>query len=597
MVISQKKRNEIDDKFKWSIDNLFETDEKWSKEYERLELEIPKIEAFKGKLKDADMILKCIEMELGIMKDIHRVYVYANMKSHEDGGNSKYQGFATQSDSLLVLATEAFSFINPEILALDEAFLRDMIDNDNRLAFYRHSFDDLLRGRKHILSEEIEAILAATGDMSGAMENAYSMLCDADMKFGMVKDENGNDVELTHGKYLSFMESKNRDVRKNAHDAMYTQYQAHKNAIAALYSSSVKKDLFYSKARKHSSCVEHALFERNIPKEVVANLIKTVHEYLPALQKYLQIRKKSLGLSELQPYDLYVQFVDDFDSTVEYDKAKELIIKGLAPLGDEYIDVLKRSFESGWIDVYENEGKHSGAYSWGAYGCHPFVLMNYDNRMYDMFTLAHEMGHALHSHYSWTTQPYIYSGYSIFNAEVASTVNETLLIDYLLKNAADKNEEKYLTNHFIDGFKGTVFRQTMFAEFEMKTHELVENGEALTVDLLCETYAKLLKKYFGDEMIVNDNIAMEWARIPHFYNPFYVFQYATGYSAAIALSQKILKKGSPAVKDYIDFLKSGGSDYSIDLLKKGGVDMSKPEPVRAALDVFTGLVEKLEGLS
>ncbi|MCL2874120.1 MAG: oligoendopeptidase F [Defluviitaleaceae bacterium] len=593
MVISQKKRNEIDEQYKWSLTNLFETDEKWSDEYERLTVEIPKIYDFKGSLGNVDNLLKCLETTNGIEESMGRVYVYANMKLHEDGGNSKYQGFADKAESLVVRVSEATSFVEPEILDMDESFLRDLLDNDDRFVIYHHLFDNLLRMRAHVLSTEVEAILASAGDMSEAMDNVYSMLCDADMKFGIVKDENGNDVELTHGRFLSLMESPDRDVRRNAHNAMYEQYNRHKNSISTMYSHSVKKDLFYAKARRHPSCVDHSLFERNIPKEVVNNLIKTVHEYLPHLHKYLKIRREALGLSDLQPYDLYVPFVNDVNSTVEYSKAKETITTALAPLGGEYINILKDAYDRGWIDVYENAGKHSGAYSWGAFGCHPFVLMNYDNTINDMFTLAHEMGHALHSYYAWETQPYIYSGYSIFTAEVASTVNETLLIDHLMKNAVDENQKKYLTNHFIEGFRGTVFRQTMFAEFEMKTHELVENGEALTVDLLCEIYAELLKKYYGSEVVINDNIMMEWARIPHFYNPFYVFQYATGYSAAIALSQKILEKGEPAVKDYIDFLKSGGSGYSIDLLKKGGVDMSTPEPIRAALDVFKGLVDQL----
>ncbi len=593
MVIQQKKRSEIDDKYKWDLTALFETDVKWQEAHDEIISKLPEVEAFKGKLANADTLLECLTYLDVMLEWTEKCFVYANMKLHEDGSVSKYQGFVSKAEGLVAKVSQAASFVEPELLSIPQETLDSFLSQNEGLQLYKHWLDNVTRLRAHVLSPELESLLATTGEMARTAENVYEIFCNTDMKFGTVKDDNGNEVELTFGRYGSLLESPNVEVRRGAFKAMYAQYTNYKNTIATLYSNSVKKDIFYAKARKFDSCADAVMAERNIPKEVVTNLIETVHEYLPYMYEYLKIRKRELGLDELHVYDTYTPIVKNVDTNVSFDEAKKTVLEALKPLGEDYCSVLERSFNEGWIDVYENAGKRSGAYCWGAFGAHPYVLLNYDNKVSDMFTLAHEMGHAMHAHYSWTTQPFVYSGHTIFTAEVASTANEALLMDYLLKNNKDEAFGKYLINYFMDQFRGTVFRQTMFAEFEMKAHEMEERGESLTVDSLSELYLSLVKLYFGDEVVLDEEIALEWSRIPHFYTPYYVFQYATGFSAAIAFSRLILDKGKEAADRYIDcFLKGGNSKYSIDILKDAGVDMSSPEPVRAALEVFKELVQK-----
>jgi oligoendopeptidase F len=412
-----------------------------------------------------------------------------------------------------------------------------------------------------------------------------------------VKNDKGEDVELTHGRYIQFLESRNQEVRKNAFEAMYSTYAKQKNTLAATLNANVSKNVFYSRVRKHPSVLEMSLFSDNISKEVYTNLIDTIHEFLPLLHRYLDLRKKLLGLDELHMYDLFTPLVKEVDMEISYEEAKQKVKESLAPLGENYVSILEQGYQDGWIDVYENEGKRSGAYSWGAFGTHPYVLLNHKDNLNSMFTLSHEMGHAIHSYLSDETQSYRDAQYTIFLAEVASTLNEALLMDYMLKRTTDPQEKLYLLTYYADQFRTTVFRQTMFAEFEMIIHEKVENGESLTPQDLSEIYYELTKKYHGDGMVVDQDIEMEWARIPHFYTSFYVYKYATGFSAATSFSKQILDEGAPAVDRYLGFLKSGGSDYSINILKKAGVDMSSPEPIRQAMSVFQELIEEMEKLT
>ena len=418
------------------------------------------------------------------------------------------------------------------------------------------------------------------------------MINDADMEFGNVTDEDGNEVELTHGKYSSFLESKNVEVRKQAFNTYYDAYIKQKNTILATYNLSVKIDVFYAHIRNYKSALNEALFNDNIDDNVYTNLIDTITQNIYLMHSYVEKRKKVLKLEEIHMYDLYVPIVEEINSKVTYDEACETVLEALKPLGEDYVNKVKELFENNWIDVYENKGKQSGAYSWGAYGSHPYILMNFDNKVNDMFTLIHEIGHAMHSNYSWETQDYVNANYTIFVAEVASTVNEALLMQHLLKTTEDKNQKKYLINYFLDQFKGTVFRQTMFAEFELVTHDMVEKGEPLTVEVLNKIYRDLNKKYYGDGIVIDEKSDIEWARIPHFYSSFYVYQYATGFCAAINLSEKILNGTPQDIENYINFLKSGSSDYSIELLKKAGVDMSSHKPIEEALKVFEELLNK-----
>lgn len=430
--------------------------------------------------------------------------------------------------------------------------------------------------------------------MGGAPQNIFTMLNDADIRFGEITDADGETVPLTKGRYVTFLENSDRRVRKEAFTSLYNTYFSQKNTLAATYAASVKSDVFFAKARNYSSARKMALADDNIPLSVYDNLIDTVHQYLPLMHRYVALRKKLLGLDEVHMYDLYAPLVSEANVKITFEEAKETVLRALDVLGTTYTDALKMGMESGWIDVYENEGKRGGAYSWGSYGVHPFVLLNHNDTVNSMFTLAHEMGHALHSWFTWQTQPYLYSGHKIFVAEVASTCNEALLMEYLLNTTKDQNMRKYLVNYYLEQFRGTLFRQTMFAEFEKITHEMVENGEPLTWENMNQIYHDLNRLYFGDDIVIDPQIDIEWARIPHFYNAFYVYQYATGYSAAIALSRKILTEGQPAIDAYLDFLSKGDSEYSIDLLKGAGVDMSKKDAIENAMVVFERLLDEME---
>lgn len=590
-------RSEIAEADKWALEDLFLTDADWEAAVKQLEEQLAQLKGYAGKVSaSADALYAYLTLADETENLFEKVLVYSNEKMHEDMGNSTYQGYAAQAQAAAARLSAAEAFFEPELLAMEESRLQGFLKEEPELEKYRLLIDRIWRRKAHTLSAAEEEILAKTYEMATAPDDIFSMFNDADAKFGTIRDENGKEVELTHGRFGGFMESSDRRVRKEAFEALYQTYDQFKNTLAATYSANVKKAKFYADVRKYPSALAAALAPGNIPTEVYDNLIETVHRFLPAMYRYVALRKRALGVEKLHMYDVYVPLVADQTKKILFAEAKEIVKRGLAPMGEEYVSHLEEGFDHRWIDVYENRGKRSGAYSWGAYGTHPYVLLNYQGKLDDVFTLAHEMGHALHSWYSNANQPYVYSGYLIFGAEVASTCNESLLMQYLLKESKDKKEKAYLLNHFIDQFKGTLFRQTMFAEFEKITHEMYAKGESLTAERLCAVYMDLNRKYFGEEMVSDPQIALEWARIPHFYTEFYVYQYATGFSCAIALSKRILEMGEAGVADYMKFLKGGCSKDPIELLKMAGVDISTPKPVEDALQLFEELVSELEEL-
>lgn len=586
-----KNRKEIDEKYKWDLTPMFKGDEDFEKACDEFKNSLSEVEKFSGQLKDVDKLYDCLVVVDKQSEAFGTIYVYANFKYHQDTDVSKYQEYTDRVEGLATLFSVSNAFLIPELLSLEEDEFETLV-NSEKLKTYKHYLNDVFRAKDHILSKDEERIVKLSQEALLSPENIYSTLIDTDFSFGKIKNEKGEEVEVTHGNFVSFLQSKDAEVRKSAYYELYEVYKKYSNTLATSFSGNVKSAMFISKVRKYNSNLEAKLDGDNIPKEVYSNLINSVEKYLPYMHKYIAKRKEILGLDKIHFYDLYVPIVKDAKVEIGYEKAKEIVIKALGVLGDDYLELIDKSYKEGWIDVYENKGKRSGAYSWGSYGNHPYVLLNYDDTIGDMFTLAHELGHAMHSYYTWETQPCIYGDYTTFLAEIASTVNETLLMEHLLKVTTDETEIAYLHNYFMEQFRGTIFRQTMFAEFEMLAHEMAESGKALTADTLSNLYGDLCKKYYGDDIVIDDEIKSEWARIPHFYTPFYVFQYATGYSSALALVE-LIKKDSKNVDRYKNLLKSGSSDYSIDLLKKAGVDMTTSKPIEMALDTFAGLVDKL----
>lgn len=590
------KRSEVPAEHTWKLEDLFADQKAWDQEYEEVSSMTKKASEFQGKLHQPEALRACFEYEDEISLKLERLFVYARMHQDEDTANPTYQSLSQKAQKLGVRVGEALSFVTPEILSLPDAELDTLIQNE-KLAAYTFTLEEMKREKAHVLSQAEEALLAQVGNLSQAPQTIFSMLNNADLKFPRIQDEHGNEVELTHGSYIQFLENPNREVRERAFKAVYETYAKQKNTIAAALNANVTKNMFYANVRKYPSVMEMSLYGDNIPTDVYTNLVDTIHESLPLLHRYMDLRKKLLGVDQLHMYDLFAPLVDEYKMDITYDEAKKTVKDGLAPLGKDYADALQSGYDNRWIDVYENENKRSGAYAWGAYGTHPYVLLNHKDNLNSMFTLAHEMGHALHSYYSDTTLPYRDAQYTIFLAEVASTTNEALLMDYMLNKSTDPKEKLYLLTYYADQFRTTVFRQTMFAEFEKIIHERAEQGEALTPQLLSEIYYDLNVQYHGKNMVVDKDIEMEWARIPHFYNSFYVYKYATGFSAATSFSKQILEEGQPAVDRYLGFLKSGGSDYSINILKKAGVDMSTPQPIREAMSVFKELIEQMEQLT
>jgi oligoendopeptidase F len=590
-----RKRKDIDSNYKWKLGDIYSSLEKWETDYKDIKRRLPAFSSLSGRLEESPETLPDIlDSYSSLMEKVEKIFIYAHMLKDQDNTNTDSQALLDRARSLMVETESSSSYLVPEILKMKPDILKDLMESDNRLTDYTHYLIDISRQRKHILSHKEERILALTGEMAASSQLIFGMIDNADIKFPAIKDSSGISIELTKGRYSKFMESRDRRVRKDAFEALYTTYEKQKNTISSTLSSSVKKDLFFSKIRKYPSSIEAALFDDNAPISVYDNLIDAVSSNLDPMYRYMKLRKKALKVKELHMYDLYVPIVEDIDFKVTYEESMEMVTESLKPLGRSYTETLGEGLQGGWVDVYENEGKTSGAYSWGCYDTHPFILMNYENMINHAFTLTHEMGHAMHTYYSNKNQVYMKAGYKIFVAEVASILNEILLTDHLLKTLKDKKKKLYILNHYLEQFRGTVYRQTMFAEFEKIIHNNSKNQIPLTVESLSNIYHELNIKYYGPDILVDPLIDLEWARIPHFYSSFYVYKYAIGFSTAAALSDNILKGDNSAVSKYLDFLSSGGSDYPIDLLKKAGVDVTSLEPVENALEIFSRLVSSME---
>ncbi|WP_088809306.1 MULTISPECIES: oligoendopeptidase F [unclassified Listeria] len=592
-------RNEVPEHLTWDLTTIFESDEAWENGFKEVQQLSGKSAAYKGTLgESAKHLLRALQFRDDLLNKLENVYVYAHLKLDQDTADAKYQGLNSRAGSLITQVISGISYFDPEILAIDEDVLASYLKENEDLKLYKHLLDDLNLSRPYILSEKEEAILASAGEVLGSPSRTFNTLNNADLKFPTIEGEDGNKIEITHGQYGKLLESGNRRVRQEAFLGMYSVYEGLKNTLATTLSGQVKKSNFYAKTRGYKSAREAALSSNHIPESVYDSLVETVNAHLPLLHRYVALRKELLGLDELHMYDMYTPLSNDVNLEFTYENAKDIVLNGLLPLGAEYQEILKEAFDKRWIDVVENKGKRSGAYSSGAYSTSPYILMNWQDTIDNVFTLAHELGHSVHSYYTRKNQPYVYGDYSIFLAEVASTTNENLLTDYLLKKYEDKKVRAYLLNHYLDGFKGTVFRQTQFAEFEHLIHQADQEGEALTAEYLTENYFRINKNYYGsDAMKYDDEIGYEWSRIPHFYMNYYVFQYATGFSAASALSAKILNEGEKAVQDYVQFLKAGSSDFPIEVLKRAGVDMTTPKPVEDALKVFEEKLNELESLT
>jgi len=599
--MEELKREQIEEQYKWKLEDIYASDEAWERDFIRLEELFEKVPGIQKTLtKDAESLGKALK-EIEKMEHIAGdLYVYARMRRDEDNGNAKYQGMTSRAMDINVRLASALSFVSPMLLKQKESVLKGYIkeaekkSKKNLLADYDFMLKELLRTRKHVLSAKEEKLMASLSEVAGAPKDIFTMLNNADLDFGTVKNEAGEEVPLTHGSYIVLMQSADREVRKNAYHQMYETYKNNINTIAAAYAASVKKDVVYARVKKYKSALERALFGDKVPVSLYDNLIETIHNNLDIMYRYLTLRKKILGVDELHMYDIYAPLVKDVKTDYPFEEAMKMVKDGLGVLGKDYAKLLDKAVKERWIDVYETPGKTSGAYSWGTYGVHPYVLLNHRGDLDSVFTIAHELGHAMHSWHSNQNQPEAKAGYTIFVAEVASTVNEILLTRHMLNTVKDAELRKYILNHYLDQFRTTVLRQTMFAEFEKLTHAALEHGQPLTHESLCEMYGKLNARYHGSGMREDDTIIYEWARIPHFYNAFYVYKYATGFSCAVAIAQDILSGKKDAVKKYISFLSSGGSDHPLNLLKIAGVDLAGGGPVEACMKEFERALEEFE---
>lgn len=593
-----KTRDQIDSKYKWNIEAMIPDESVISGELETIKKEAEAYgEDFAGRLTEsADTLLAAFQKRDDIWRKLEKIYVYARMRRDENNAETKYQAMADQCNSVIAAVSASMAFFTPELLSASEETILAYIDAAPGLEIYRFAICDTMRQKAHILTQAEENILAQMSEITGATNDIFTMLNNADIKFGTIIDEDGDETEVTHGNFIKFMESHDRDVRKNAYNAVYDAYKELINTIASAYNYNTKTDVVSARIRKYESARAAALSGDNIPAEVYDNLVAEVHKNLPAMHRYVELRKKLLGVDKLYMYDMYVPLIKLPETSVSFEEGLDIMRDALQPLGEEYLTKMNKGIEEGWIDVYENKGKTSGAYSFGCYDSYPYILLNYTDTLKDVFTIIHEMGHSMHSRYTRDEQPYIYGSHSIFTAEVASTVNESLLMQHLLRTKDEKEMRKYLLNMHLEEFRTTLFRQTMFAEFEDITHKAIESGETLTAEWMCQQYEDLNAQYYGSAVEKDDVIRYEWARIPHFYNAFYVYKYATGYSAATAISKKILTEGKPAAQDYIRFLKTGESDYPIELLKIAGVDMSSPLPVQQAMETFNQLLDEFESL-
>ena len=589
-----KKREEIDDKYKWKIDKVYKSIEDFEKDFEEVKKEAVKLQDYSGKLTNGETILEYLKLNEKVSRKVENLFIYAHLKSDEDTSNATYQALMSKIDIYMAEFSSYTAFFVPEILALDDKFIMDEIDRIEEMHQYKFLFEDILKEKPHILSKEMEELLASASDCLDAPSAIHNMLTNADMTFGKIKDEEGNEVELTEGNYSSFIRSKDRNVRKAAFEKLFSEYEKFKNTLATSLTASIKTFNFNSKVRKYESALEASLQPNNIPLDVYKNAVKVMNDNVSSLHRYVKIKKELLNLDEIHMYALYVPIIETQKEKVEFNDGVKIVLEALKPLGEEYLDIFKGGINDGWIDIYENKGKRGGAYSWGGYDTMPYVLLNYNNELEDVSTLAHEMGHSIHSYYSRKEQPYHYAGYTLFCAEVASTTNEKLLIHHLIEKENDEKKKLSLINTELEQIRTTVFRQLMFAEFELYTHESLEKGIPLTSEDYSKAWHELNVKYFGPEMIVDENIDIEWARIPHFYSDFYVYQYATGYAAASAFANAILEGKVNAVEKYKGFLKSGGSDYPIEILKKAGVDMTTKEPLEATIKRFNELLDMIE---
>ena len=593
-----KTRDQIDSKYKWNIEAMIPDESVISGELETIKKEAEAYgEDFAGRLTEsADTLLAAFQKRDDIWRRLEKIYVYARMRRDENNAETKYQAMADQCNSVIAAVSASMAFFTPELLSASEETILAYIDAAPGLEIYRFAICDTMRQKAHILTQAEESILAQMSEITGATNDIFTMLNNADIKFGTIIDEDGDETEVTHGNFIKFMESHDRDVRKNAYNAVYDAYKELINTIASAYNYNTKTDVVSARIRKYESARAAALSGDNIPAEVYDNLVAEVHKNLPAMHRYVELRKKLLGVDKLYMYDMYVPLIKLPETSVSFEEGLDIMRDALQPLGEEYLTKMNKGIEEGWIDVYENKGKTSGAYSFGCYDIYPYILLNYTDTLKDVFTIIHEMGHSMHSRYTRDEQPYIYGSHSIFTAEVASTVNESLLMQHLLRTEDEKEMRKYLLNMHLEEFRTTLFRQTMFAEFEDITHKAIESGETLTAEWMCQQYEDLNAQYYGSAVEKDDVIRYEWARIPHFYNAFYVYKYATGYSAATAISKKILTEGKPAAQDYIRFLKTGESDHPIELLKIAGVDMSSPLPVQQGMETFNQLLDEFESL-
>ena len=587
-------RADVPEKDKWAIQDLFATDDDWRAALAKAKEFLPRITAFRGRLAESGAaLLSFFRLDDEISLAFDALVHYAQRRSDEDTRVTAYQEMVSQVTRFAVEIQSAAAFETPELLAISDEDMNRLYAEAPELELYRLNIDRIRRRREHVLSDKEEAILAAAGEMAASPDDIYSMLNDADLKFPDAVDKDGNKHPVTHGTFIPLMQSYDRVLRKSAFDSLYSVYGQFRNTSAATLSAQLKQLLFFANVRKYPSTLDAALDGNEVPTEIYRNLIDAVHRSFAPMYRYVALRKKLLGVDELHMYDLYVPVVDGVEMKFTFEEAKEIALKALAPLGEDYLNLLRAGFANGWIDVYENEGKRSGAYSAGA-RVHPYVLLNFKGTLDDVFTLVHEMGHSIHSYLSNKTQPTAYQDYVIFVAEVASTCNEALLMEYLLSVTTDKKERAYLINHFLEQFRGTLYRQTMFAEFELAANEMTQRGEGTTAEALCAMYKKLNEQYFGPEMNVDEEISLEWARIPHFYYDYYVYQYATGYAAAIALSRRILREGEAAVKDYLGFLSGGCSADPITLLRGAGVDMASPKPIEDATKLFDEMISEME---
>jgi len=594
----QKKRSEISDEYKWDLTLIYESDEEWYKNYEEVSKIIDKIKNYKGKLvTSAKNLLEYIEASLDMERKLYKLYYYAHLKHDQDTTDTNYQIIKGKIDDLLSLYDEYNSFANPEMMTIDYEKVRKFYNEEPRLKDYEFLLEEIYRYKKHILTNELEEALSTISNVLNSPSSIYESLTDSDMKFGTIKDEEGNEVELTESNYRVFLQSQNREVRKNAFEQLLNTYGNFKNTITSTFSNNVDMLVKIAKLKKFDSSIEASLFQENIDIDVYNNLIETVSNNLDVLYKYFDLKKKLLDLDEFHLYDQYVELVSSCSKKYTFEEAKELVLESLSVLGEDYTSNLNKAFDEKWIDVYNNVGKRTGAYSSGFYDTKPYILLNYEGTINDVSTLAHELGHSMHTYYSCLNNPYHYSSYRIFVAEVASTVNELLLNLHLLNKTEDKEEKKYILNNLMDLFKATIYRQTMFAEFEKECHARKEKGDILTYDVLCDKYYELNKKYFGNNVVVDECIKYEWERIPHFYYNFYVYKYAIGLSCACYIVDNILNGQKNMVEKYMNFLKSGGSDYPINELKIAGIDVTKKEVVESAIKMFDELIEKFEKLS